>query len=124
MKNTEIRIGNLINRNGLIVTVDEQTFWDMKNNPEQYNPLPITEEWLIKLGFVVTDDYGDQVYYAVKGYGNRHFYVCLDHEQIAFGLSVFNEITGIFWDDEKLQYIHQLQNLYWCLCSIELCLKS
>jgi hypothetical protein len=120
MKNTEIRIGNYIYRNDILVTVDEQTFWDMKNNPEQYNPVPITEGSLIKLGFVVTDDYGDQVYYAVKGYGNRHFYVCLDHEQISFGLSVFNEITGIFWDDEKLQDIHQLQNLYFALTNQEL----
>jgi hypothetical protein len=78
----------------------------------------------VRFGFVVTDDYGDQVYYALEGYGDRHYYVCLDHEEIAFGLSVFNQCTAIFWGDEQLQHVHQLQNLYFALTGEELTLNE
>ena len=51
MTNKGLQIGNYIKRNGLVVRVDEQTFWDIKNFPEQYEYIELTEEWLLRLGF-------------------------------------------------------------------------
>jgi hypothetical protein len=109
MKNTEIRIGNLVKRNGLIVTVDEQTFWDMKRYPEQYEPVTLTEERLIQFGFEVHKfDNGKQNQYRF----NDRLIVIRNGFFVDYGSSVC------------LQHIHQLQNLYFALNNEELTIKN
>jgi hypothetical protein len=109
MNNKEIRIGNLINRNGLIVTVDEQTFWDMIHNTEQYEPVKITEDWLLKFGFEKYEF--DNVQYPQYRWKNRLIVVrhgCF----VDYGTSV------------QLKYVHKLQNLYFALTGEELTTKN
>jgi len=113
MKNTEIRIGNYVYRNDILVTVDEQTFWDMKNNPEQYKPVPLTEHWLEKFGFEKIHEYEPHDSYDyLKGFGD------LD----ASGLWRNGKLVGVHV--ECVNYFvhdaHQLQNLYFALTNQEL----
>jgi hypothetical protein len=82
--------------------------------------VPLTEDVLVKLGFVKTDDYGDQIYYEPKERENRDYYICFDHDDISFGLSVFGNCTNLLYDDANLQFVHQLQNLYHALTGEEL----
>jgi hypothetical protein len=83
-------------------------------------PILLTEEWLLKFGFEKTDDYGDQIYYEPKDRDKRNYYICFDHDEISFGLSVFGNCTNLIYDAEHLQYVHQFQNLYYSLTGIEL----
>jgi hypothetical protein len=111
MKNTELRIGNIVKRNGLIVTVDEQTFWDMKNNPDQYKPVPLTEEWLLRLGFE-------------KKQPNYTWY-----RKNRVTINVFNDVafrlnTNGYCVYKPFKHVHQLQNLYFALTGEELTTKN
>jgi len=117
MKNTEIRIGNYVYRNDILVTVDEQTFWDMKNNPEQYKPVRLTENWLEKLGFQKDMD-GSFVYGLIALFKDKRLkqnvYLYTD------AINSFHEGQWVVINDLKVEYIHQLQNLYFALTNQEL----
>ena len=76
----------------------------------EVEPIPITEEWLKKLGFVIIEtNKGIECFY----FGNRY--------------SVFQpagKLAWLFVDDEKglceVKHVHQLQNLYFSLTGEEL----
>jgi hypothetical protein len=124
MKETELRIGNWV-WHEVILDYYEVGRLDIEiNYSHEFSELEITEEWLLKFGFEKTDDYGDIVYYAPRNHGNRHYYVCFDHDDISFGLSVFNNCTSLIYDNKWLQYVHQLQNLYFALTGEELVLSN
>jgi hypothetical protein len=108
VKNTEIRIGNIINRNGLIVAVDEQTFWDMKKNPEQYNPILLTEEWLLNFGFIKNSTSWTN---WQKPTGVKEVRVSIHNKYL-------------FYNGRMIEFIHQLQNLYFALTGEELTTKN
>ena len=82
--------------------------------------IKLTEEWLLKLGFKLEDDYGDIKYYE----NGSRFGVCLDHEDISFFKKGFNAtITTLLYGDSFFQHVHQLQNLYFALTGEELIIK-
>ena len=68
---------------------------------EMFEPLPLTEEWLIKFGF---QNYGDMTI------GNAYISLSINSDGFYFILT-------------KLEYVHQLQNLYFALTGKELTIK-
>jgi hypothetical protein len=124
MRKEELRIGNNIKIDGVIVTVDARTLFDFDNDGRLKEGVPLTEDDLLRLGFVKTDDYGDQIYYEPKDRGNQYYYICFDHDDISFGLSVFGNCTNLLYDDANLQFVHHLQNLYHALTAEELTLNN
>jgi hypothetical protein len=74
-------------------------------------PIPLTEEWLLRFGFEAF---------------RSNFRKDLD-----FFCMIYDLKTNTFYINDgdgyeganilkKIQYVHQLQNLYWCLCGEEL----
>jgi hypothetical protein len=108
MKNTEIRIGNYVYRNDILVTVDEQTFWDMKNNPEQYKPVPLTEDWREKFGFEKT-----KFESSIKTLKYEWTSIYFNNGYVEISVSGHSCPVSI-------QHVHQLQNLYFSLTNQEL----
>lgn len=117
MKATELMLNNAIIRNGILVRVDEQTFWDIQNFPEQYRPIPLTEEWLVSFGY----EYDTVMYWKiVKALNEELLSIGLSKCSIgwSFQLVTFgNQITNV-------EYVHQLQNLYFALTGEELIAKK
>jgi len=75
-------------------------------------PIPLTEEWLEKFGFQ-SDPYQDMY---VKGWFK------LNCDKTRGKLQLWPEnITGKV---VYLEYVHQLQNLFCCLCNEELTIKE
>jgi hypothetical protein len=107
MKNTEIRIGNYVYRNDILVTVDEQTFWDMKNNPEQYKPIKLEEHWFKYFGAIKFD----ATDWVLK-MGGLQFYC-------RYNKKCYSSIEGSYLSD-RIEFVHQLQNLYFALTNQEL----
>ena len=114
MKASELRIGNLVNYNegGIFKVIGIHEFGiDCENEIEttymeyeNFKPIPLTEEWLLKFGFKnnrlglfdcvkVGDDIGYHIYFIGK-----HL--------------------------KEVQYVHQLQNLYFALTGEELTIKD
>lgn len=89
---------------------DFDSLASMSEDYEEFNPILITEEWLVDFGFVNTSEYK-----YLKG----DFFFCFktNVEQIRMKgqpIKIKN----------RIKYIHQLQNLYFCLIGEELVLQD
>ena len=79
-------------------------------------PIPLTEEWLIKFGFFRHHkDYANDVIYLKNVVDSKEFeWGCYPNE-LGSGIQINNR--------KLLKYVHQLQNLYHALTGTELTLK-
>lgn len=111
MKANELRIGNWVNYRIYDKLDNPQEYFDLSQvdaidlqtlDNHYYQPIPITEEWLVKLGFINWD---------INAWINK---ISL-HKQ-----------DGVYWHHSYsgheicLEYVHQLQNLYFALTGEEL----
>lgn len=134
MKANELRLGNLIlNKEGKVETV--YTLYKVEGyeglingydgnagiQPDyehEFKPIPLTEEWLIKLGFennqIICGEYIMQVnvnMFSGTLEKEPNWFISVVHE------SAHQKITVV------KQYFHQLQNLYFALTGEELIIK-
>ena len=119
MKANELRIGNYIqDQGGKILRID----WFEQNKAcmqmfvnyievhpltehfDSMQPIPLTEEWLMKFGF--------EALFSGAGYVKNHV-------EIGYNHNGFYIITSGL----KIKYVHQLQNLYFALTGEELTIK-
>jgi len=118
MKANELRIGNLVNKteqtirsSRLGISIWDEYDWyaigDCIDSLEYYEPIPLTEEWLLKFGF---EKINVNERYWVKS-------VCLIHQRHDEGLDY---LPSPFGPVIKYEYVHQLQNLYFALTGEEL----
>ena len=117
MKASELRIGNSIMQDGDFVFV---TWWRlelMENNKIEYKPIPLKEEWLVKLGFTRHHaDYSNNVIYIKNVPDNTEFEWGVYPNELGSGIQIQNR--------KLLKYAHQLQNLYHSLTGEELTIKD
>ena len=133
MEAKELRIGNftykmLQSGNGRII-VSNITSTDLLRIEEErifyYEPIPITEEWLLKFGFQKTEyDYKIQIQKDNKG-GNTDYWIYvdsgIDNQTNKFIIQILSKENC--WFTSKNEYVHQLQNLYFSLTGEELIIK-
>lgn len=114
MKASELRMGNWLMRDsqpeGFLV--DAQTILRMSlSGIRDEKPIPLTEEWLVKLGFKKDRiDYWrpDEWFYAINQKSDGTFWLAEDE---------CDPVT-------EIKYVHQLQNLYFALTGEELTIKE
>ena len=119
MEANELRIGNyFINPNGQIrqISYHEIRILSINTIKINYKPIPLTEEWLLKFGFI----HAHTCWYE-KG--------LLDTECwfLTFNITSGGKVT-LSTDREEhflrtIEYVHQLQNLYFALTQKELQIK-
>ena len=118
MKATELRIGNYVNsRRYNTVKVDaimfDVLFMEGIDEPESLidiSPIPLTEEWLVKLGF----ESEGNMWYTTNNISYNTEDNRVVREQPGILGTIYNAIT-------RVSYVHQLQNLYFVLTGKELC---
>lgn len=125
MKASELRIGNLVNDNGYnsIIGVIDSHYHSIQisGSPrtialETIEPIPLTEEWMLKFGFKPSEAKTAKKYiYYSDSYNFRKAKVICTEK---YGSRVVIAGTVI-----EIKYIHQLQNLYFALTGKELELK-
>lgn len=119
MKANELRIGNLLrpdknhlaaygNNPAFVTAIYDDKFIVCNHYPGKwFETIPLTEEWLLKFGF--------------EYFGRMTGWVIGNHSINEFGdffeFCINKEIPV------KLQYVHQLQNLYFALTGEELTIK-
>jgi hypothetical protein len=120
MEAKELRIGNftykmLQSGNGRIIE-SNITSTDLLRIEEErifyYEPIPITEEWLLKFGFERQENNWKTL--------NLHF-ATIGWERLALTVLSFDK-DSIYLP--HIKYVHQLQNLYFSLTGEELIIKS
>lgn len=133
MKASELRIGNLVyvtdNLTNLIFkeitpinihNLMHLTGWDKSPVDIEFEPIPLTEEFLLKFGFVNIDK-GDNDFITYTDSEHNYYlqidvrrkdgkYLILDNS--FYDLRAFSMVD--------IEYVHQLQNLYFALTGNEL----
>ena len=109
MNPKELRIGNWVLNDGNLFQIEHG--YEIGDAIHQYEPTPLTEEWLLKFGFengnleMSNNDLWDKHWigdFEIEKYENR------------FTLSLTPFYTDIY-------FVHHLQNLYFALTGNELC---
>ncbi len=134
MKASELRIGNLIGFNygnrKTYSTITEITSIDVKLNDgfaelSQLKPIPLTEKWLLRFGFE-SEGEGGSAYLKLNNlvhlccfvdFESNLDYVKFYMLELMGDINEHDETCGI---PIKMQYVHQLQNLYFALTGEEL----
>jgi hypothetical protein len=113
MKANELRIGNLLNHNNgsmvgsfIVGLIHLEDIIKENSHAREYEPIPLTEEWLIKFGFEKSDNYGNDEY-RLDGYSyfRGRFYIS-DCDECG--------------EDVEINFVHELQNIYFALTKKEL----
>jgi len=121
MKANELRVGNYVNaKNFHIKDIEEisQVKCDWIRYSSLLEPIPLTEEWLLKFGFETRKE-SDNFYYF--GFGEnpitKDWMLCLKY---------FKDENKFFFMNgfHIIKYVHQLQNLYFALTGEELQIKK
>lgn len=132
MEASELRIGNLINyiNKPVICNIDIIYAVSKCIRPTiLYNPIPLTEEWLLKLGFKKTNKTQNPSYYIGRDDKKSWNSFRIQYSTI-IDINTMIETNGFiglylcnkYWC--TIRYVHQLQNLYFALTEQELTLKE
>lgn len=129
MKSTELRIGNYVgdeNDIAIVESIDKdgcmlQFINDEKKGfriTQPINPIPLTEEWLLKFGFEkkIDDLFAIKLKYlynSVKYYEDEKIWIYYNDDNNA-GCNAIADF----------KYVHQLQNLYFALTGEELIINE
>lgn len=124
MKASELRLNNYVLEDGDVVLL--ATNYDLFKclvNVDRgigFEPIPLTEEWLLKFGFT-------HQYKTIKGHDFFEYpidskfklYVNLNKMELIINKNLFGCILT-----KKIQYVHALQNFYFELTEEELLIKN
>jgi len=123
MDEKEVRIGNYVNIKDTIFRIELQ---DLYYTSGDMNPVPLTEEWLFKFGFDKLREYNDGENIIIE-YGKSIIVGDNSHNEKLVIIFPFNhcEIGNYRSEDAyilntTIDYVHQLQNLYFALTGQEL----
>lgn len=121
IKVEDLRVGSVLQIEGQIITVGkidedfiswrynikDRSFWNpyISLKDERLKPIELTEEILLKCGFVRD--------------GNTDYYTC---RKVGFTINLSGVIgyRTCIWTNEHIKHLHQLQNLYYALTNEEL----
>lgn len=118
----ELRIGNWLYSNLTMqqFQVISEDIHEIFIDPHTTEPIPLTEEWLLKLGFAhKPTNYSERQAYDI-GDNDRYFKV----KQVG---DIYNNWYFYRWEwviTSNIRYVHQLQNLYFALTGEELPIKD
>jgi len=118
MKANELRVGNWVSiRVGHPFRFELPDFadWYYDHNSHEYgdhiHPVPVTEEWLLRFGFEKRHHYWHKSRFFVEWlFDKPKLRIVINSAESAFANSV--------------EYVHQLQNLYFALTGEELTIKQ
>ena len=130
MNANELRIGNLVLFDGVVHKIEVidgyasfvyfEEFGDNEFPLNKIEPIPLTEEWLLKFGFrKKTTDYIEQ--YFKDNYFIEDLTVIPISHSFVFRKEIDKRFSALIAD---LIYVHQLQNLYFALTGTELQLTT
>ena len=117
MKSTDFRIGNLVYYH-IEDKMDEREAWDeispidhddlrcleQYEDNSEYRPIPLTDKILLDAGF--------KSLFSGAGYHKNGVEIGYNHN----GFYIIS--TGL-----KIEFVHEIQNLYWCLRGEEIIIK-
>lgn len=141
MKVEEIRMGNYVMKQYYdredIVSISGYDFWHYEKREKidhlvewnSLSPILLTEDWLIKLGFnklrdIDFNEFRQKVYGKSIIRGNdlheEKIVIILPFNNCEIGVYNSSEDESSYLLDRNIEYVHELQNLYFVLSGEEL----
>ena len=124
MEANEIRVGNWLEWNkkpfkvcAIFRSVTENELWAKDNN--ELHPIPLTEELLLKCGFKVLKHEYDSMFLSINIL-ETIIYLRPSYLGGFYWGFVVDKLECEINDCKRIEYLHQVQNLYWCLVGEEL----
>ena len=119
----ELRIGNYLQAKGAgyVIPLGKKEEYQISSGTlhewpsipnDMKQPIPLTEQWMEKMGLEYVDD--NAQWLGIELYGTLHLNIDVNNNKAV--LSDLGEPTVL----HKLEYVHQLQNLYYALTGKEL----
>jgi hypothetical protein len=127
MEAKELRSGNLLQGKPIqnvnqgvysdgVITITAYGIYEIDGGRlTELKPIPLTEEWLLKFGFEKTFYEGE--------FGRYWDYIEHKHEFHLHGMGFKSEDMDFTFLMRKINFVHQLQNLYFALTGNELTWK-
>jgi len=134
---SELRIGNLVKHDGKIGAVcviyeDAINFTDETSlvgwytlefdSETELKPIPLTEDWLLRMGFEISPDELQDSWEGVSWQYKIHDFYMLSNPVFYFAYNHDNHIE--YFTDDAMEYVHQLQNLFYALVGEELTINA
>lgn len=131
INSSELKIGNLIQWNEEVPaivavtgihkdSIDFDGQYKGLMSVERFNPIPLTDDWISKLGFENSEkEFGIGFYHP----NTMLFELYRKNKEFGYYYSVRHSNSMVYVLSEHLKYVHQLQNLYFCLTGQELIIK-
>jgi hypothetical protein len=132
IKATELRIGNYITYQGKQITVEGVSvsgyIYHSKGQFDgsigsayvPFEPIPLTEDWLVRFGFEKEVKQSDSVYISDNVYRLNIFEYATSCGTMNLEIDYYDQHASF---TTNIKYVHQLQNLYFYLTGEELILK-
>lgn len=110
-------LSKVISINENTIGYEKRTGVGENNIPLKFvNPIPLTEEWLLKFGFEKNLNSNNIIYYILAG-------KCLLEYNLTHNIA--DIVKKVHLDlFIEIEYVHQLQNLYFALTNEELSLQK
>ena len=120
MTSSELRIGNIVqNVYKDTFGISQETLCDFANGYVNLKPITLTEEWLLKFGFKEYIDFGCKTkqfdLLPLQGFSYN-----IDNKKVRV---MHKGNSQSHWLKNSIEYVHQLQNLYFALTGEELKIK-
>jgi len=117
MEIKELRIGNWVNfipDNGNFIVSEIGGYYIYNKTINglhlvDVEPIPITEEWLLKFGFIKECDWKISI--------GEGAFIWIDENDFTVSIGIPYEASG---NQRTMKHVHQLQNLYFALMGKEL----
>lgn len=125
IKDTELRIGNTVYHHGQIDTIQGIDIERWDTFAHEYEPIPLTEEWLLKFGVEKINETKWKITEAITlsyPYDFNRWDVLEPLRNMNTGEWINNVNTGS--GIRIISYVHQLQNLWFALHGQELEVKE
>jgi len=127
IKANEIRVNNMIQYNDYIAVVTninkstvridiDNELEDLFIDYESASSIPLTEEWLLKLGFYLNDN-GEPEIKTNEDYALSISINCAPYKYTAWHVL---ERESKYYMMAEVKFVHQVQNLFYCLTGEEL----
>lgn len=111
MKINEIRIGNWYNPEHLM-QIEASDYMNIKVNDLAYPSIPLSEEWLEKLGFELTNGY------YMNSIDSFRAQIRVKRKVNEFQIWIVRNNSRVWIN--TINYVHELQNLYYSITLTEL----
>ena len=124
----ELRIGNLVYdnfdvSNPYVVTIFSlDDFIAISHGCNKYQPIPLTEEWLVKCGFVKDSKIEYLMGHINNTYTKSYLIIGTYDNVFSPCVRMYDRDDWAYYEEigENIKYLHQLQNLYFALTGEEL----